>query len=152
MMRRTVSIILLLAVVLTSAFAQDQKFFRSKLGENPVELYRHKSGVEITVKYDSQGQACVVSIRDPSHRRGEFNTLQRWKVVANELMPMLNLGRLLNQTGNIGNCTDERYFDYERALVFENQNACYDQWIQILFKRGTCPKPPSIPGLTPTTK
>jgi hypothetical protein len=71
--------------------------------------------------------------------------------VADELVPSSMRGGIVGKTGNIGNCIDVRYEDYERAFVEMIANACSasNQSVRILFKRSSCPKPPSIPGLIP---
>jgi hypothetical protein len=72
--------------------------------------------------------------------------------VADELVPLSMRGGIVGRTGNIGNCINIRYEDYERAFIEMNENACYDQWVRILFKRKSCPKPPNVPGLIPAKK
>ena len=126
--------------------APDTKFFKDKLGE-PAQVYRHKSGVSVQVAYDDKGQACSIYITEPTRERGAYR-FDRLRAVADELMPESARGSLRGQTGDIGNCISVDYRDYERVFLTMNHDACYDQWIRILFKRPSCPKPPQVPGLT----
>ena len=126
--------------------APDAKFFREKLGE-PAQVYRHKSGVNVQIAYDNKDQACNISITDPRQHRYPRD-FSRLLAVANELVPESSRGPLRGRTGSIGNCIQVEYKDYERVFLLLNQDACYEQGIQILFKRPSCPKPPKVQGLT----
>jgi endonuclease YncB( thermonuclease family) len=125
---------------------QGSKFFRDKLGK-PSELYRHTSGIDVKVNYDDKGQVCSVSLSDPARRRFD-RSASRLMVVADELIPNSLRGNFVGRTGEIGNCINVEYKDYERVFIEINENACYEQSVRILFKRRSCPKPPQVPGLT----
>ena len=121
----------------------DSKFFRSKLGK-PSELYRHQSGINVKVDYDDKGRLCSVNLYDPARQRGAASSLM---VVADELIPDSLRGNFVGRSGEIGNCINFEFKEYERVFITINQNACYDQSVHILFKRHSCPRPPNVPGL-----
>ena len=73
-------------------------------------------------------------------------------VVADELIPNSLRGNFVGRTGEIGNCINVEYKDYERVFIEINENACYEQSVRILFKRNSCWKPSQIWDLAPTNK
>jgi YD repeat-containing protein len=127
---------------------QGSKFFRDKLGK-PSELYRHTSGVDVKVDYDDKGRLCSVHLSDPA-RQGSDRSASRLMVVADELIPNSLRGDFVGRTGEIGNCINFEFKDYERVFIEINDNACYGKSVRILFKRNSCGKPPQIRGLAPT--
>jgi hypothetical protein len=154
---------LLLISGYTTATAQDSEFFRLKLGkpskviDENSELYEQKD-ITVRVAYDEEAEACSINIyapatasssgrgADPAWRR---ETFERMVALANELIPVSMRGTGLRTSSELGNCTDMRYEDTERALVLYNQNACYGQGVHVLFKRRSCPAPPDLPYLRP---
>lgn len=142
---RTLIFMLLLVSTHATTAAQDSKFFREKLGKAS-EVYQHRSGISVRVDYDDEGQACGIIISEPARQRGDF---QQLIAVAEELVPAAMRGAVIGTTGTIGDCTNDRIVDYERVLIVMDQNACYDHWVRIFFKRSSCPKPPTVPGLNP---
>jgi hypothetical protein len=118
---------------------QGSKFFRDKLGK-PSELYRHPSGIDVKVDYDDKGQVCSVNLHDPARQRPD-RSASRLMVVADELIPNSLRGNFLGRTGEIGNCINFEFKDYERVLITINDNACYEQSVHILFKRSSCGRP-----------
>lgn len=129
--------------------AQSSKFFKDKLGK-PAELYRHKTGINLRVEFDDEGQACSISVTDPSPQTGRIRSFKSIEAVANELVPLSMRGSLVGKTQEIGNCINVRYESYERVFIELNENACYEQSVRVLFKRKPCPQHPNIPGLIPT--
>jgi len=127
---------------------QGSKFFRDKLGK-PSELYRHTSGINVKVDYDDKGRVCSVNLSDPVRQRPDRSAF-RLMVVADELIPNSLRGNFVGRTGEIGNCINFEYKDYERVFIEINDDACYEKSVRILFKRNSCPKPPQIRGLAPT--
>jgi hypothetical protein len=121
------------------------KFFRDKLGK-PSELYRHQSGINVKVDYDDKGRLCSVNLSDPARQRGDRAASNLMKV-ADELIPDSIRGSFVGRSGEIGNCINLEFKEYERVFITINENACYDQSVQILFKRNSCPRPPNVPGL-----
>jgi len=121
------------------------KIFRDKLGK-PVELYRHPSGVNVKVDYDDKGRVCSVNLSDPARQRGD-RAASRLMVVADELIPNSIRGNFVGRTGEIGNCINLEYKEYERVFITIDENACYEHSVRILFKRNSCPRPPNVPGL-----
>jgi endonuclease YncB( thermonuclease family) len=124
---------------------KDSKYFTDKLGK-PVELFRHKSGVNVEVAYDDKGKACQIFITDPGKQKYP-SSFPKLLAVANEIMPLSDRGVVRGDTREVGNCIDVEYWDYDAVFVELNRDACYEQWIRILFKRDLCPKPRQIPGL-----
>ena len=127
---------------------QGSKFFRDKLGK-PSELYRHTSGIDVKVDYDDKGQVCSVSLSNPARQRGD-RTTSRLKVVADELFPSSLRGNSVGSTFEIGNCINLESYEYERVFIVINKDACYEQSVQILFKRNSCRKPSQSQGFGPT--
>jgi len=148
---KSLTLILLLLVLFfpVHAPAQDSKFFKEKLGK-PAELYRHKSGINVRVDFDDEGQACSITITEPSPQDGRIRSWKRVEAVASELVPLSLRGSLVSKTQEIGNCINVRYENYERVFIELNENACYEQSVRILFKRKSCPQHPNIPGLVQT--
>jgi hypothetical protein len=145
---KTLTVILLAVSVFPSTPAQGPDYFRAKLGK-PSELYRHKSGADVLIDYDERGQVCRINISDPAHREWSFQSFGRLAAVAAEITTPDMKGRLKATAAELGDCTDVRYEDYERVFIEINKNACYRQWVSILFKRGSCPKPPAVRNLLP---
>jgi hypothetical protein len=145
---KSLTLIILLLVLSCPALApaQSSKFFKDKLGK-PAELYRHKSGINVRVDFDDEGQVCSINITDPSPQKGRIRSLKSIEDVASELVPLSMRGSLVGKTQEIGNCIDVRYENYERLFMEINANACYEQSVRILFKRKSCPQQPNIPGL-----
>ena len=121
------------------------KFFRDKLGK-PSELYRHQSGVNVKVDYDDKGRVCSVNLSDPARQRGD-RAASRLIAVGDELIPDSLRGNFVGRSGEIGNCINLEFKEYERVFITINQDACYEQSVHILFKRHSCARPPNVPGL-----
>jgi endonuclease YncB( thermonuclease family) len=121
---------------------QGSKFLRDKLGK-PAELYRHPSGIDVKADYDDKGQVCSVTLSDPARQRFD-RSASRLMAVADELIPNSIRGNFVGRTGEIGNCINLEYKDYERVFIEINENACYEQWVRIVFKRHSCGKPPQL--------
>ena len=145
---KSLTLIILLLVLSCPALApaQSSKFFKDKLGK-PAELYRHKSGINVRVDFDDEGQVCSINITDPSPQKGRIRSWQSLEAVASELVPLSMRGSMVGKTQEIGNCINVRYENYERLFMEINANACYEQSVRILFKRKSCPQHPNIPGL-----
>ena len=153
-------IVLLLISGYATAAAQDSDFFRSKLGEpskvidENSELYELTSGISVRVGYDEEGQACSINTYAPatasSSGRGEDftwrrETFKQMVAISNELIPVSVRGTVIGTMSELGDCSDAHYYDYERAFVIYNENACYGQGVHALFKRRSCPTPPMLP-------
>ena len=145
---KSLTLIMLLLVLTCPALApaQSSKFFKDKLGK-PAELYRHKSGINVRVDFDDDGQACSIRITDPSPQQGRIRSFKSIEAVASELLPLSMRGSMVGKTQEIGNCINVRYENYERVFIELNENACYEQSVRILFKRKSCPQHPHISGL-----
>ena len=74
---KSLTLIILLLVLSCPALApaQSSKFFKDKLGK-PAELYRHKSGINVRVDFDDEGQVCSINITDPSPQKGRIRSVE----------------------------------------------------------------------------
>jgi hypothetical protein len=142
-------IIFLLALPgLQSISAQDSNYFRAKLGK-PSEIYRTNSGAQVLVEYDEKGQVYRIDINDPAYRSMDIKAFGRFMGIAADLVPSNMRGKLKGTAGEIGNCINVKYEDYERVFMELNENACYQQSVRVYFKRDSCPKPPIVRNLLP---
>src|SRR5437870_3332879 len=113
---RTLVTVLSFGVCVLITSAQDTKFFREKLGK-PSELY-HKSGIDIRVDYDDEGQVCSILVSDPARR-----SVGSLRTIVDELVPWSSRGSMIKTSHNIGDCINVTSAEYEKVFIIETEDA-----------------------------